>query len=125
MSDIFEICGIENDKIIEQIKKKAEVKSEADVAEMRKSHNLQKDINCDRRWDIIKDIPVTSHRKMTGKIIVGLKNKTVKAYKWYVDKLFDQQVEFNHTVWASFYEMKKEIDELKKEVEKLKESGDN
>ena len=81
---------------------------------------LQDRLNADRRWDIVNDLSVTSHRKGIGKIIVALKLKTVKFYKWYVDRLFDQQVEFNHTVWASFYELKAENEKLKAEIEQLK-----
>lgn len=122
MNDIFEICGIENDKIIESIRKKCSEHPELSGTpeDMRMDMLLQDRLNADRRWDIVKDLSVTSHRKGIGKIIVALKLKTVKFYKWYVDRLFDQQVEFNHTVWASFYELKAENEKLKAEIEQLK-----
>lgn len=122
MNDMFEICGIENDKIIESIRKKCSEKPELSGApeDMRMDMLLQDRLNADRRWDIVNDLSVTSHRKGIGKIIVALKLKTVKFYKWYVDRLFDQQVEFNHTVWASFYELKAENEKLKAEIEQLK-----
>ena len=122
MNDIFEICGIENDKIIESIRNKCSEKAElaGTPEDMRMDMLLQDRLNIDRRWDIVNDLSVTSHRKGIGKIIVALKLKTVKFYKWYVDRLFDQQVEFNHTVWASFYELKAENEKLKAEIEKLK-----
>lgn len=122
MNDMFEICGIENDKIIESIRKKCSEKPELLGApeDMRMDMLLQDRLNADRRWDIVNDLSVTSHRKGIGKIIVALKLKTVKFYKWYVDRLFDQQVEFNHTVWASFYELKAENEKLKAEIEQLK-----
>ncbi|MDY6314642.1 MAG: hypothetical protein SPL89_05660 [Clostridia bacterium] len=122
MNDMFEICGIENDKIIESIRKKCSEKTELLGApeDMRMDMLLQDRLNADRRWDIVNDFSVTSHRKGIGKIIVALKLKTVKFYKWYVDRLFDQQVEFNHTVWASFYELKAENEKLKAEIEQLK-----
>ena len=122
MNDMFEICGIENDKIIESIRKKCSEKPELSGApeDMRKDMLRQDRLNADRRWDIVNDLSVTSHRKGIGKIIVALKLKTVKFYKWYVDRLFDQQVEFNHTVWASFYELKAENEKLKAEIEQLK-----
>ena len=121
MNDIFKICGIENDKIIESIRKKAGTYSDPDVDNM--SENVQHNLNIDRRWDIVRDISITSHRKLSGKIIVALKNKTMKFYKWYTDMLFDQQVEFNHVMWESYYSMKKEIDTLKKEIDELKKQG--
>ena len=122
MNDMFEICGIENDKIIESIRKKCCEKPELSGTpeDMRMDMLLQDRLNADRRWDIVNDLSVTSHRKGIGKIIVALKRKTVKFYKWYVDRLFDQQVEFNHTVWASFYELKAENEKLKAEIEQLK-----
>ena len=122
MNDMFEICGIENDKIIESIRKKCSEKPELSgiPEDMRMDMLLQDRLNADRRWDIVNDLSVTSHRKGIGKIIVALKLKTVKFYKWYVDRLFDQQVEFNHTVWASFYELKAENEKLKAEIEQLK-----
>lgn len=122
MNDMFEICGIENDKIIESIRKKCSEKPELSGTpeDMRMDMLLQDRLNADRRWDIVNDLSVTSHRKGIGKIIVALKLKTVKFYKWYVDRLFDQQVEFNHTVWASFYELKAENEKLKAEIEQLK-----
>lgn len=122
MDDMFKICGIENDKIIEEIRKKSGKNDElADIPEeMRMDVLLQNRLNVDRRWDIVKDLSVTSHRRGIGKIIVALKLKTVKFYKWYVDRLFDQQVEFNHTMWASFYELKAENERLKAEIEELK-----
>ena len=122
MNDMFEICGIENDKIIESIRKKCSEKPELSGApeDMRMDMLLQDRLNADRRWDIVNDLSVSSHRKGIGKIIVALKLKTVKFYKWYVDRLFDQQVEFNHTVWASFYELKAENEKLKAEIEQLK-----
>lgn len=122
MSDIFKICGIENDKIIESIKENA-AKTQFEMYDanvVRSSDELQHNINIDRRWDIVRDVKVTSHRKLSGKIIVAFKNKTVKLYKWYTDRLFDQQVEFNHAMWESYYELKNEIKELKKELEELK-----
>lgn len=122
MNDMFEICGIENDKIIDSIRKKCSEKTEfsGTPEDMRMDMLLQDRLNADRRWDIVNDLSVTSHRKGIGKIIVALKLKTVKFYKWYVDRLFDQQVEFNHTVWASFYELKAENEKLKAEIEQLK-----
>lgn len=122
MNDMFEICGIENDKIIDSIRKKCSEKPEfsGTPEDMRMDMLLQDRLNADRRWDIVNDLSVTSHRKGIGKIIVALKLKTVKFYKWYVDRLFDQQVEFNHTVWASFYELKAENEKLKVEIEQLK-----
>ncbi len=122
MNDMFEICGIENDKIIDSIRKKCSEKPEfsGTPEDMRMDMLLQDRLNADRRWDIVNDLSVTSHRKGIGKIIVALKLKTVKFYKWYVDRLFDQQVEFNHTVWASFYELKAENEKLKAEIEQLK-----
>lgn len=122
MNDMFEICGIENDKIIDSIRKKCSEKPEfsGTPEDMRMDMLLQNRLNADRRWDIVNDLSVTSHRKGIGKIIVALKLKTVKFYKWYVDRLFDQQVEFNHTVWASFYELKAENEKLKAEIEQLK-----
>ena len=122
MSDIFKICGIENDKIIDAIQQKAAQTAfeDTDAEALRMSDAVQHNINIDRRWDIVRDISITSHRKLSGKIIVALKNKTMKFYKWYTDRLFDQQVEFNHMMWESYYSMKKEIQELKDEVEKLK-----
>ena len=122
MNDMFEICGIENDKIIDSIRKKCSEKPEfsGTPEDMRMDMLLQDRLNADRRWDIVNDLSVTSHRKGIGKIIVALKLKTVKFYKRYVDRLFDQQVEFNHTVWASFYELKAENEKLKAEIEQLK-----
>ena len=118
MNDIFEICGIKNDKIIESIKENAAKHDKNEISVM--SQKIQHDINVDRRWDIVKDVKITSHRRLSGKIIVALKNKTVKFYKWYTDRLFDQQVEFNHVMWESFYSMKKEIEQLKQEINELK-----
>lgn len=118
MNDIFRICGIENDKIIDSIKQKAASADNENVSVM--SESVQHDINIDRRWDIVRDIGVTSHRKKIGKLIVALKNKTVKFYKWYTDRLFDQQVEFNHVIWESYNAMRNELDQLKREVDELK-----
>lgn len=122
MNDCFKICGIENDKVIDSIKKKCSEAQKAPQSpeDMRMDLYLQDRLNVDRRWDIVSDFAVTSHRKGIGKIIVALKQKTVKIYKWYVDRLFDQQVEFNHTVWASYYELKAENEKLRAEIEELK-----
>lgn len=122
MSDIFKICGIENDKIIEsiQLKAKDSINKEYDAEAERRSADFQRNINIDRRWDIVRDVKITSHRKVSGKIIVALKNKTMKFYKWYADRLFDQQVEFNHVMWESYNELKNEVETLKKELETLK-----
>lgn len=122
MNDCFKICGIENDKVIDSIKKKCREAQKAPQSpeDMRMDLYLQDRLNVDRRWDIVNDFAVTSHRKGIGKIIVALKLKTVKLYKWYVDRLFDQQVEFNHTVWASYYELKAENEKLRAEIEELK-----
>ncbi len=125
MSDLFEICGIKNDEIIEAIKKKAAACDERMSAdELRMAESLQHNLNIDRRWDIVRDTKVTSHRRLSGKIIVALKNKTMKFYKWYTDRLFDQQVEFNHVMWESYYSMKKEIATLREEIEKLKSANE-
>lgn len=122
MNDCFKICGIENDKVIDSIKKKCREAHNVPQSpeDMRMDLYLQDRLNVDRRWDIVNDFAVTSHRKGIGKIIVALKLKTVKIYKWYVDRLFDQQVEFNHTVWASYYELKAENEKLRAEIEELK-----
>ena len=122
MSDIFKICGIENDKIIEsiQLKAKDSINKEYDAEAERRSADFQRNINIDRRWDIVRDVKITSHRKVSGKFIVALKNKTMKFYKWYTDRLFDQQVEFNHVMWESYNELKNEVETLKKELETLK-----
>lgn len=122
MNDCFKICGIENDKVIDSIKKKCREAQNVPQSpeDMRMDLYLQDRLNVDRRWDIVNDFAVTSHRKGIGKIIVALKLKTVKLYKWYVDRLFDQQVEFNHTVWASYYELKAENEKLRAEIEELK-----
>ena len=122
MNDCFKICGIENDKVIDSIKKKCREAQNVPQSpeDMRMDLYLQDRLNVDRRWDIVNDFAVTSHRKGIGKIIVALKLKTVKIYKWYVDRLFDQQVEFNHTVWASYYELKAENEKLRAEIEELK-----
>ena len=68
----------------------------------------------------MSDLPITSHRKKSGKLIVFFKQKTKKLFQWYVDSLFDQQVEFNHTMWAAYYQQKKELDDLKRELDALK-----
>ena len=121
MNDMFEICGIKNDEIIEKIRKKAAASPDSsNMDEFIKSEDIQHDINVDRRWDIVREINITSHRKLSGRLIVALKNKTMKFYKWYTDRLFDQQVEFNHVMWENFYSMKKEIAELRSELEELK-----
>ena len=122
MNDCFKICGIENDKVIDSIKKKCRDAQNVPQSpeDMRMDLYLQDRLNVDRRWDIVNDFAVTSHRKGIGKIIVALKLKTAKIYKWYVDRLFDQQVEFNHTVWASYYELKAENEKLRAEIEELK-----
>lgn len=50
-----------------------------------------------------------------------LKQKTKKLFQWYTDALFDQQVEFNHTMWAAYYRQKQELEDLRAEIECIKQ----
>lgn len=119
--------GNVNDQVMQEIMKKA---AERDPAEYeflpdgeirRKMGDVQHCINVDRRWEIVSNLPITSHRKRSGRLIVFWKQKTKKLFQWYVDALFDQQVEFNHTMWAAYYQQKKELEELRRELDALKQ----
>ena len=118
--------GNVNDQVMQEIMKKAAEREPAEYeflpeGEIRRwVGDVQHCINVDRRWDIVSDLPITSHRKKSGKLIVFFKQKTKKLFQWYVDSLFDQQVEFNHTMWAAYYQQKKELDDLKRELDALK-----
>ncbi len=118
--------GIRTDALMQEIMKQAAARSKTEYECLpdgqirRRMGEVQHSINIDRRWDIIRDTQVRSHRRMSGKIIVFFKNKTKKLFKWYVDSLFDQQVEFNHTVWSAYYQLENEIKELRNEIEQLK-----
>ena len=122
--------GIRTDTLMQEIMKQAAARSETEYECLpdgqirRKMGEVQHSINIDRRWDIIRDTQVRSHRRISGKIIVFFKNKTKKLFKWYVDSLFDQQVEFNHTMWLSYYQLQNEVKELRVEVEQLKEENE-
>ena len=116
----------ENDEIMAEIMKKAGERDDSPYEFLengeirRKLYDVQHNINIDRRWQLLYDKPIKSHRKITGKFIIFMKNKTKKFYKWYVDLLFDQQVEFNHLMWTSYYELIKEVKQLRDEVDRLK-----
>lgn len=116
-----------NDEVMQEIMKKA-AERQPDEYEFlpngeirRKIGDVQHIINVDRRWEIVSDFPITSHRKKSGKLIVFFKQKTKKLFQWYVDSLFDQQVEFNHAMWSAYYKQQKEIESLKEELEQLKQ----
>ena len=116
-----------NDEIMQEIMKKASERKPSDYEFLpdgeirRRVGDVQHCINVDRRWEIVSNLPITSHRKRSGKFIVFFKQKTKKLFQWYVDALFDQQVEFNHTMWAAFYQQKKELEELREELNRLKQ----
>lgn len=118
--------GNVNDQVMQEIMKKAAEREPAEYEFLpegeirRRVGDVQHCINVDRRWEIVSDLPITSHRKKSGKLIVFFKQKTKKLFQWYVDSLFDQQVEFNHTMWAAYYQQKKELDDLKRELDALK-----
>ena len=122
--------GNVNDQVMQEIMKKAAEREPAEYeflpeGEIRRwVGDVQHCINVDRRWEIVSDLPITSHRKKSGKLIVFFKQKTKKLFQWYVDSLFDQQVEFNHTMWAAYYQQKKELDDLKRELDALKKEKD-
>ncbi len=121
--------GNVNDQVMQEIMKKAAERNPADYEFLpdgeirRRLGDVQHCINVDRRWEIIYDLPITSHRKKSGKLIVFLKKKTKKLFRWYVDSLFDQQVEFNHTMWEAYYQQKKELETLRRELENLKQES--
>ncbi len=116
-----------NDRVIQELMKEAAKRDPADYeflpdGEIRhRMGDAWHCINVDRRWEIVSDLPITSHRRRSGKLIVWCKQKTKKFFQWYVDALFDQQVEFNHTMWAAYYQQKKELEALRREVAALKE----
>lgn len=116
-----------NDAVMQEIMKKAAQREPAEYEFLsdgeirRRVGDIQHQINIDRRWDIVRDFPITSHRKKSGKLIVFLKQKSKKLFRWYTDALFDQQVEFNHTMWAAYYSQKKELEELRAEIEHMKQ----
>lgn len=118
--------GNVNDQVMQEIMKKAAEREPAEYEFLpegeirRRVGDVQHCINVDRRWEIVSDLPITSHRKKSGKLIIFFKQKTKKLFQWYVDSLFDQQVEFNHTMWAAYYQQKKELDDLKRELDALK-----
>lgn len=118
--------GNVNDQVMQEIMKKAAEREPAEYEFLpegeirRRVGDVQHCINVDRRWEIVSDLPITSHRKKSGKLIVFFKQKTKKLFQWYVDSMFDQQVEFNHTMWAAYYQQKKELDDLKRELDALK-----
>ncbi|MDY4975492.1 MAG: hypothetical protein SO147_01155 [Clostridia bacterium] len=122
--------GNVNDQVMQEIMKKAAEREPAEYEFLpegeirRRVGDVQHCINVDRRWEIVSDLPITSHRKKSGKLIVFFKQKTKKLFQWYVDSLFDQQVEFNHTMWAAYYQQKKELDDLKRELDALKKEKD-
>lgn len=116
-----------NDAVMQEIMKKAALREPAEYEFLsdgeirRRVGDVQHNINIDRRWDIVRDFPITSHRKKSGKLIVFLKQKTKKLFQWYTDALFDQQVEFNHTMWAAYYRQKQELEDLRAEIECIKQ----
>ena len=126
MSELIESGSVEIESVMQQVMKNAAKRDPSDYdflpdGEIRKKMgDVQHDINIDRRWEIIYDTPIKSHRKVTGKLIIFMKEKTKKFFKWYVDRLFDQQVEFNHTMWLSYYQLQNEVKELRSDVERLK-----
>ncbi len=71
-------------------------KDEFDLYEL--THNV---VLNNMRWEIRKSELIKSHRKLTGPFIVLLKRLIRKISYWYVQFLFDQQIEFNASITNS------------------------
>lgn len=123
MAEKFQIGtdAVSAQEIMQKIQQRAAEKNESDFDFLpdgriyKRDGDVQHCINVDRRWDICTEFPITSHRRFVGSCLVWLKKHTRGFYKWYVDRLFEQQVEFNHLMWMSYYELKQELERLQEQ----------
>ncbi len=59
-----------------------------------------------QRWNLITELPITSHRKFTGPILVFGRKLVVKYLRWYIHPPLDQQRAFNGSVTRSINVLK-------------------
>lgn len=71
--------------------------------------------------NIISYKAITSHRKLTGKIIVLIKKLIRKSIYWYINPMIEQQNEFNANVTRTLNCLADEIENLNEEIKKNKE----
>lgn len=67
-----------------------------DLQELEKWRNKN-----NNKFEIRASLPITSHRKIIGKLIVRLKRIARHCLKWYIDPIVEQQNEFNGSLTAS------------------------
>lgn len=53
------------------------------------------------KYEVRSHLPITSHRKFIGKLLIGGKKTVRKFLKWYINPIVEQQNEFNGSVTAS------------------------
>lgn len=53
------------------------------------------------KFEVRAHLPITSHRKWIGKLLISGKKTVRKFLKWYIDPIVEQQNEFNGSVTAS------------------------
>lgn len=53
------------------------------------------------KYAVRSHMPITSHRKVIGKVLIFSKKIVRKCLKWYIDPVVEQQNEFNASVTAS------------------------
>ena len=72
------------------------VPMQMDLDELEKWRNKN-----NNKYAIRASLPITSHRKIIGKIIVRLKRIARHCLKWYIDPIVEQQNELNGSLTAS------------------------
>ncbi|WP_339243672.1 class I SAM-dependent methyltransferase [Paenibacillus sp. FSL F4-0243] len=73
-------------------------------------------------WNVSADQPITSHRKVSGKLIVFGKKFVRKFLRWYVATPFKSQTEFNGSITRSFNETTNLLLIAKTKIEELTSS---
>ncbi|OMC77647.1 hypothetical protein BK125_14060 [Paenibacillus odorifer] len=70
-------------------------------------------------WNVSADQPITSHRKVSGKLIVFGKKFVRKFLRWYVATPFKSQTEFNGSITRSLNETTNLLVVAKTKIEEL------
>lgn len=61
--------------------------------------NLEPEVaEINRRWHVVTDTPIISHKKVIGKLIIYVREWMRKTLRWYIDPPIVQQREFNKNV---------------------------
>lgn len=88
------------------------------------SEDLLKDLdlelyNNNLRWNIVTELPITSHRKIIGPLLVIGRKLVVKYLRWYINPPHDQQRNFNGSITRSINLLRNIVVALNEQVIKL------